>query len=570
MRWEGKTMQSGTSFYNSALGRQLTLRFWPLWALYTVIWAIALPVSGIMSLRQGWLDNWAAQVGQLCRGMGLLMAVLFGCMAAMAVCSHLYSVRSANFTAALPPRRTTQFLTHYLTGLAFLVVPVLVLAVPTALLVATAYTGYLGSTLAPGLVLVLLECLFFYSFAFLCGMLTGHILALPAFYLIFNGLAFLLWTLAIAILAEFYYGFPIHGGRIPDWLVWLCPVYCIEIMDPFSSEGMARLAVYGVVGVVMAAGSWLLYRCRRMETAGDVIAWRGLRPVFLYSVSLCAGLTLGMLTRVTLGLGEQGLAVSVLLWGLAGYFVARMLLTKSVRVLRYWKGAGVMAVVFVILFAVVKLDPTGYVARVPDPQDVAWVEVEGIQSEPFDGASYLEGNLSDPAVVELITQMHRLHLEQPDGIQYGFNMELTYHMENGRTMTRYYTIYLEPADLERPDTVTYVANRLVNHPQALRTAYGLDQLDRLEQELGARMIGAYWGDQTLDAGTAQDLLRAMERDLEAGNLPRSLFDMGEADPTVQLLWQWRDPETNGTRSWEIEVAVPDTAANLLAVLDQLS
>ena len=43
MNWEVRTMRSVTSCFNSTLYRKNLSRFWPIWALYSVIWLFALP-----------------------------------------------------------------------------------------------------------------------------------------------------------------------------------------------------------------------------------------------------------------------------------------------------------------------------------------------------------------------------------------------------------------------------------------------------------------------------------------------------------------------------------------------
>ena len=45
MRWEVRTMASGTSCFNSALYRKTLGRFWPLWTLWGVLWLLLLPLS---------------------------------------------------------------------------------------------------------------------------------------------------------------------------------------------------------------------------------------------------------------------------------------------------------------------------------------------------------------------------------------------------------------------------------------------------------------------------------------------------------------------------------------------
>ena len=58
MNWEVRTMGSATSFFNSTLYRKTMARFWPLWALYGVVWLFAVPLNLMngyfQSIRWGW------------------------------------------------------------------------------------------------------------------------------------------------------------------------------------------------------------------------------------------------------------------------------------------------------------------------------------------------------------------------------------------------------------------------------------------------------------------------------------------------------------------------------------
>ena len=110
--------------------------------------------------------------------MAMVLALVFGVLAAMAVCSHLYNARSANFFGSLPIRREGLFVTHYLAGLAFLLAPSGVVFVLTLLIEAAGGTVALAP-LGFWLAVTCGECLFFYSLAVFCGMFTGHILAHP-------------------------------------------------------------------------------------------------------------------------------------------------------------------------------------------------------------------------------------------------------------------------------------------------------------------------------------------------------------------------------------------------------
>lgn len=546
-------MRCGTSFYNGTLGKQLTLRFWPLIALYSVIWAMVLPLIAIASPAVS-NDYWVtveeilSSPKEIFQVISLPMAFGFGALVAMAVCSHLYATRSANFTAALPPKRTAMFATHYLTGLMWLVVPFLAMAAIAMGIYQLKTLDFVAvfQVFGPGMATGVGLLLFFYSFAVLCGMLTGHLLALPAFYGIFNGLVGGIWTLLTAIFQEFYYGYPGSVTIVPAWVAWCTPVWNIFFQHA-SPDGFDPLvvAVYAGVGVLMALGSWLLYLKRPMERAGDVVIWAGLRPVFRYGVALCSGLALGTLTRIVLGLDSLGLAVASLLWGVAGCFVAQMFLTKSVQVLRYWKGAIAVALSFVALFGAIQLDLTGYETRVPDPNDVASVTLSGLSSLPVDTASdFLNISTSDSEAISLLTQLHQQLVTQFDSDFFDWSansntsLDLTYTLTNGTQISRSYTVPLYAKDETQPGTITYLVHQIVNNPDLMLQSYLFPQLEKEGYELsGADLYRDYdVAPSVVSSSEIRMVYEALLQDIQEGNLPRSLFEYDDTVVNLEVCW----------------------------------
>ena len=576
-------MRCGTSFYNGTLGKQLTLRFWPLIALYAVIWAIVLPISGLNYMRSGYIGNWATNIEYLCRALATPMTIVFGVLAAMAVCSHLYSTRSCNFTAALPPKRTALFATHYLTGLLWLVVPVAVMTLMASFLA----IGCSLSGFASGLALVCMQTLFFYSFAVLCGMLTGHLLALPVFYGIFNGLVGGLWYLLTLLFREFYFGYPGSLVAVPAWVEWFTPAWQLfSYGSPDAGYGMS--AVYAGVGIVFALAAWLLYVKRPMERAGDVVIWAGLRPVFRYGVALCSGLALGSLTRLVLGLDELGLAVSVMLWGVAGCFVGQMFLSKSVRVLRYWKGAGAIACACAALFLVMKLDLTGYETQVPEADEVVSVTISGLDSYPVDTASnFHDIQTQDPQAISLITQLHQALVDQRNTFNGYYDnstrFDVIYTLADGTRLTRSYTVYVNEVDLDRAGTVTQLAHQLVNDSKLMLLSYEFHELeaDGYRPTGGTFYLTSDTGNTStghdLSTSEAQSLYQAIVQDIQEGNLPRTLF-YGYGDVHIDLYWsispnsfnQLADPyNTDYIPGNYISVEITNQAVHTLEVLEEL-
>ena len=71
MRWEVRTMRSGTSFFDLTVWKKTVLRFWPIWAAGLVFWGLLLPVRGLRILQvqvlygDDQMRQFAASVGEM-------------------------------------------------------------------------------------------------------------------------------------------------------------------------------------------------------------------------------------------------------------------------------------------------------------------------------------------------------------------------------------------------------------------------------------------------------------------------------------------------------------------------
>ena len=601
MRWEVRTMRSGTSLFNGTIFKKTVLRYWPVWGAYSVIWLLVLPLQGLMMLQLeaqarpgltgGYMQTFAQQVGDLIQ-LSLALAVFFGALCAMAVCSHLYNPRSANFFGSLPVKREGLFLTHYLAGLAFLLVPNLAVFLLTLLIEAIG-----GAVFLPGLGFWLAvtcgECLFFYTMAVFCGMFTGHILALPAFYGIFNVLAYGVYFLVETVFRKFYYGFTGFSSASSGVVAWLTPIVrlgrrtAIDLWvteDGYRMFGLENVAVYAAAAVVLAAGSFFLYRARRLESAGDVVSVKCMRPVFQYGVAFCAGLALGIFTTAFLNGEEPTLMVSILVWAAIGWFVARMLLEKSFRVFRHWKGAAVTAGVFALLFLVVGLDLTGFESRVPTADQVESVELEGFRlCHLGDGGDNFTVEEDSPELVDYAILLHQAAVDQRDGGPAGdtvsTTLRVTYHLKNGGELARWYVnFWVEPNEADREGTSAWAIQQMYDDRELYWKGYGFAEAERLLSEEGWRLQEAAYEndghdegvDQTLYYGgaDARALYEAVKEDFQAGRIGvRRVEDWKEVRYTQNhLRFSFAAEDEPGMG---IYIRVQDTASSTLAVLERL-
>lgn len=134
MKWEVQTMRSRTCYFNTAVFFKNVTRFWPVWVSYMLVCLWNLSIYTWTQINAYTASDFLTEAqraeGRLTNVIdSLRMAVLpvpvfvFGAISGIAVFSYLYRARSANMSHALPVRREELFLTNYISGLLFLLVP---------------------------------------------------------------------------------------------------------------------------------------------------------------------------------------------------------------------------------------------------------------------------------------------------------------------------------------------------------------------------------------------------------------------------------------------------------------
>ncbi len=545
MKWEVRTMRSGTSFFDLTIYRKTFTRFWPLWAVNLVIWLFLLPFNGLMQLGDDMgrevkvtsLYRFAGNVGNYAGEWGVIFSLVAGLVVAMAVCSHLYNNRSANFMGALPVRREGQFISTYLAGLTMLIAPNVVVFLLT-LLVEAAGGVVLWLPLLYWLAALCAMEFFFYSFAVCLGQFAGHVLALPVFYAVFNAIVAAAYALLNWVMRAYYFGFyGIDNYGSSRIIYWCTPVVALMEMDidrydtnliqgveewAFDIEGLWIGGVYAIVAVVLTVCALLLYRCRHLETAGDIVAVKAMRPVFKYGVAACVGLFFGMLMHEMFSFTQLGLMVAVILWGIVGYFVAQMLLDKTIRVFKKWKGAAAVTAAFLILFAVIGFDLTGYETRVPNANEVEHVQITGMYGYPHDSGAHLSVTLENPESISDVVALHQAIVKygeegEPgkDGNFGDWNtVNITYVMKSGRLMARRYQVNFG-------EELGALAQKLRDNDEVRYKTYELDVIEQWQKE-GAQLevVSIYQGEDTYEiwGNEAMSVWNAVMADFEAGKI----------------------------------------------------
>ena len=388
-------------------------------------------------------------------------------------------------------------------------------------------------------------CFFFYSFGVFCAMFTGHLLALPVFYGILNGLVLVVLALIQEVCRIYLYGFAGFGTIVEEGAVWLTPfikLYTaintsyVQPLDQVRLFDAKVVIVYAIVGVLLTVAALLLYRGRHIESAGDVVSVKIVRPIFKYGFALCVGLSGGMVTKAILYL-ENNVAFMMwmVIWGIVGYFVAEMLLQKSFRVLKAWKGS-VAVVIAIVLFSVsIYQDWYGFEQWTPNPEQVERVQLTGLRGSPWDSANS-EIDRDDAEGIAQMVALHQAIIHQDTtgkGNQDTGWATITYIMKDGHTIRRSYDgISMYEGDLTTEGTVAYAAQAILDDRENVAQLYNIEEVNL--NRLVECYIDSIWNEETqkmetlyLDGGT-QKLWDAVQQDFAEGTLGvRYLFDGSE-------------------------------------------
>ncbi len=555
-------MKSKTSCFSACVLRKDITRFAPVWGLYSVFLLLfALVLNGFQY----------PEADQFVLGLAISPAVFpsflfaYALVVAELLLGDLDTPRMANALHAMPLRREGWLLTHITAGLLFALVPNAVFAA-----IAAALCGKLAVTALWWLLAVTLQYLFFFGLAVLCGQLTGSRFAMALLYLGANFLSVLAYLMVTTLYIPYLPGvLPRWGGfasAAPVIGMSMHPYLNVVYENQYSAdaaisavamaEGWGYLAGCAAVGVLLLALAFAAYRYRALERAGDLIVFRWLRPVFLILYTLAAGTVCRAFFGLFVGYRGAGGWILLTLGVTIGFFTGEMLLSRSARVFtgknlaKFAALAGALA----LSLALTKLDVCGLVRYVPDPEQVASVEVS-YQSN--------EVTVTDAEQIGELTKAHALLIgtdfKETDADSFGYapfetpNVVLTYRLADGRTIRRGYTP-------ERPDQMALL-RPFLSRPELV---LGLPAEEVAKQLISAEFSQKLYGlgGNKIVTDDMDTLAEALVADCAAGTMTQgSKFHPGEARATYLVLGLG---ESGGRRMFSVDIY--KSAENTLAWL----
>ena len=354
-------MKSKTSCFSKTIFRKNITHFWPIWCLFLLFYLFIMPFSefiGYLGEKAGY-DTGKTLAEKMAESILIpetiqivfnpVILLIFSLIAAGAVFSYLYTSRASYTMHAFPVTRTSLFITNYVSGLLFLWGPMLLGGLLGILVAAGCGYSYI-EILFKGVLCAMGISLFFYSFNVFIGILVGQLIAMPVFSLILNFLFVGSKYILTQLFSCFAYG--ISGEYQNGVLDVLSPLYYISShirVNIQYSGGWSKAVCTGMTGAKMVAGyalaavvflvlAFVLYQRRHLETAGNLIAFSWITPLFRWGVGACFA-SLGAMTAGSIMFSSNSgtkrfvmILMAGIVVGVLFFFAAEMVLQKSFRV----------------------------------------------------------------------------------------------------------------------------------------------------------------------------------------------------------------------------------------------
>ena len=444
-------MTSKTSLFNKGIYKSTVRRF--LWG--SILYFIMLFVSTGMMIFLNEdptrpASYWSSRAQSTILSteyviLPMLMAMVVPTIAGLLVFRFIHSKKTSVFVHSLPVKRGANYISSVLAALTLMAVPVILNAVILAIMSITTFS--LHFSVGDCIVWMLLNLFaLFTMFSAVCfvAVITGNSFAMVGLNILFHTIALIISAAFTMVCEIFLYGFAGESilidkvfnnsfiTRIPSIMTsW---GYAIEqVMNGYIRD----VVFFCAIAVVLYALSGILYRNRRMETAEDVAGFNCLNIIFKYLVTFVGAISSFAIFAYSIYKSPVSLWITVFVVSAVLYFGIEMILKKTLRVWKSYKGYLGFAIVFagiMCLFAFTSL--FGFETYVPEKEDVQSATVYEYyrETKPF---------LADDEIIAKAITTHRSLLKSKKVLperEYATRMHVEYSLKNGKKIHRVYPI----------------------------------------------------------------------------------------------------------------------------------
>ncbi|KZM53650.1 hypothetical protein A3Q35_16695 [Aeribacillus pallidus] len=446
MKWGKKDMQSKTSLFKKELLIQnfRSVGWVGLAFLIGLILSVPMEIAVLFSGRENYNEeNIYESLFSIAQELQLFMLIVIPVLMSIFLFRFLHVKQSSDFLHSLPINRKMLFWHHWLTGVVFLIVPVMI----TSLILAVFIQVFDLSSYFRDLNLVRWFCtylaytLLLFSIGTFSAMLTGISTIQAILTLIILLFPFGVYQLIVYNLQYILFGFP-SGYYLNNnlWIEFFSPLTRLISLE-FQPFSWWEIAVYLLLAALFCCISLLLYTRRPVEYVSQAVIYWKLKPFFKYGATFCTMLLGGMYFGIIDYRGSLlWICTGYVVGALIGYFIAEMILQQTWRIKPKLKGLFIYFIAVILVFILTGSGAGGYEKKVP--------RVAEIQSVFFSNFWYFDDKMTnrfiykEPKIIEAIQKLHTeiVAENRSKDVSEPEPLFIVYYLKNGSKSIRQYEV----------------------------------------------------------------------------------------------------------------------------------
>lgn len=449
-------MKSGILSFNKGLFLQHVRSVLWIGLFFLLSQVVLLPLGMFVVLRDEWSvksfleTNTGNVLLTISFSIQYITYMVFPVLAGIVLTSYVTKKSSSDFMHSLPFKRET-LLTHvYAAGAASLGLPILVNAlILLAIRPMVKPIDYTVGNIAEWAGVSLFVVLFMFITTVLIGLFIGPAIlqGIMAYGIFVLPAALVFMTLTNA--RYFINGLAVdaYASKIMEDGIFLIRAASYETR-PFTGT---EWAVYLVIGAVMMAVSYYVYKVRPAEAVDETIVFPFFRWAFIFVLTFAAMLIGGMYFAELLGATSGWMIAGYIIGAAAGYTILQMIVQKSLRLTWPWKGFVFYALLVLILLLPGAMFARSYEKAIPDMNEIEKVYI-GDEAEPFSGTFYEKeqnklkktdaGFMTGTDSIEQVRQVHQklIGVRSDRPVLDGYAVNIRYKMKDGSRVQREYLV----------------------------------------------------------------------------------------------------------------------------------
>lgn len=459
----------------------------------------------------------------------LVIAFFVPTVVALLAYRYVHAKKNSVFVHSLPVTRCANYISTVLAALTLMAAPIILNGAILSVMSLTTYGAYFD--VASCLVwtgMNLLTVFLMFSVSSVAAFLTGNSFALVAINGLFHCIAIIIAASFTTLSSVFLYGYYETNALINLTTEWNFIGYIIGLANRFSYNqnveipfDFIKLAIMIALAVILYVAAFLLYKKRRMETAEDVAAYKVLNPIFKYLLTFASAIGTFGLFSYTLEDGTFIALIYPVIVSAVVYFAAEMVLKKSLKIWKSYRGYLVFLVAFAVMVSTFAFTGFfGFETRVPDAEDIDSASIytsRAYTNEPYmQSGEVIDYTIKTHSALVEKENIYMLRTWPTDRTEY---LYISYKLKNGKTIHRCY-----------PITEAYFC-------EVLDDLYEMDGYKETTLEIFSKEI-----DRIVEISVANGSHEI------SGDEAKQLFECVKAD-TLELAYT----ETRGHNAWDFHI-----------------